>query len=402
MVQDAGSLQTQSVDDLLREGIAAAKSGQRQHARGLLTRVVDQDQGNVTAWLWLSGVMDGLEEREICLKNVLILDPDNAAARKGLAWIEQRKEAQASSSADEFGDEYLCPYCAAPTEPDDRKCRACGGDLWVGFRLQEGRSNALWFAIGAQAATLVRNASVLGLAFVVIQFMIGLLTEVHDPVELAQAYLGLSTKLPPEVTELAFSLLPRSVFLWFGFFFLFSLVVMVGLFSRWRLVFFLFLIDAVLNLVGAVMSLSLRQVVQEISSMILPTELIFFYLTSIAGVLLALLKFYLAFQIQDDFFLTRRRVLLCTDPGLADSADLVMWADFYAKRKMWAMAAAYLRRAVDLVPERLDCRMALAVAYVRLKRHNLAARELREAQRINPGDSRVAELEALLSDLRRE
>jgi tetratricopeptide (TPR) repeat protein len=400
MVQDIESLQARSVDDLLHDGIAAAKSGQRQRARDLLTRVADRDQRNVVAWLWLSSVMDQLEEREICLKNALILDPDNAAARKGLVWVEQQKEAQVSSSADEFDDAYLCPYCAAPTEPDDRKCRACGGDLWVGFRLQEGRSNALWFAIGAQAATLIRNASVFFPALATVSFVVQLWTGVSDLKGLMRLYLGSSSDLPSEVTELVFSLLPRSVFFAYGFFFLFSAAVMVGLFSRWKPVFFLFLADAVLNLVGAVISLSLGQLINEITSMILPTELFFFYLTSIAGVVLGGLKFYLAFQIVDDFFLTRRRILLGVAPGLTDGADLVMQADFYAKHKMWAMAAAHLRRAINLVPERPDCHRALAAAYIRLKRYDLAAQELAEAKHISPGDPRVAQLEALLGELR--
>ena len=161
------------MNDLLRAGIAAAKSGQRERARDLLMRVVEQDKGNVLAWLWLSGVVDSLDDREICLENVLTLDPDNDAAREGLAWVRKQKGTRVPSSAetspessaaaraarpatlaaailqedfarrrpppepepepppttplrDEFDNPYLCPYCAAQTDPDDRKCQACG------------------------------------------------------------------------------------------------------------------------------------------------------------------------------------------------------------------------------------------------------------------------------------
>ena len=76
---------------LLSEGISAAKAGQREHARELLVRVVEQDEENVLAWLWLSGVVDSLDDRAICLENVLALDPDNGLARKGLDALCQQK-----------------------------------------------------------------------------------------------------------------------------------------------------------------------------------------------------------------------------------------------------------------------------------------------------------------------
>ena len=83
------------MSDLLREGIAAAQSGERERARDLLVRVVEQDEENVAAWLWLSGVVDSLEDREVCLENILTLDPEHTAALEGLDWVRQQKERQA-------------------------------------------------------------------------------------------------------------------------------------------------------------------------------------------------------------------------------------------------------------------------------------------------------------------
>ena len=80
MKVDPSFLQPQDVGSWLRAGIAAAKAGQRERARTLLMRVVEQDEENVSAWLWLSGVVDSLDDREVCLENVLTLDPDNDAA----------------------------------------------------------------------------------------------------------------------------------------------------------------------------------------------------------------------------------------------------------------------------------------------------------------------------------
>ena len=82
------------MDDLLRQGITAAKAGQREHARELLMRVVEQDDENALAWLWLSGVVDSLDDREVCLENVLSVDPDNDAAQRGLDTLYRQKTNQ--------------------------------------------------------------------------------------------------------------------------------------------------------------------------------------------------------------------------------------------------------------------------------------------------------------------
>jgi hypothetical protein len=69
----------------LRQAIATAKEGRREEARHLLETVLDADERNEQAWLWLSGLVDSDEERAICLENVLAINPSNAAARQGLA-----------------------------------------------------------------------------------------------------------------------------------------------------------------------------------------------------------------------------------------------------------------------------------------------------------------------------
>jgi tetratricopeptide (TPR) repeat protein len=75
---DSSTLSNQETGDinrLLQLGIQAAKAGRREQARELLLQVVEQDQESIRGWLWLSGVLEDLEERRICLENVLIIDP---------------------------------------------------------------------------------------------------------------------------------------------------------------------------------------------------------------------------------------------------------------------------------------------------------------------------------------
>jgi hypothetical protein len=72
---------------MLNRAIIAAKAGRKAEARQLLEAVLDTDERNERAWLWLSGAVDSDEERAICLENVLSINPDNQAARRGLAML---------------------------------------------------------------------------------------------------------------------------------------------------------------------------------------------------------------------------------------------------------------------------------------------------------------------------
>ncbi len=289
------------MDELLREGIAAAKSGQRERAYDLLRQVVEEDEENVLAWLWLSGVSDSLDDREICLENVLALDPTNEAARKGLAWVREQKEAAASTSGerapappptqetspvesttaripvspaaavlredfarrqpppepepelpplplrDEFDDEYLCPYCAAKTAPDDRKCAACGHKLWIKVRRREERSSWLWVALTLQAASIIWPAFLSTLVLFYAARQAGL----DNFFLLVAPYLGLPSDLPPETVSAAFEAIPRAYVMPLAVYILFSLAVMAGLYLRWKPVFYFYLFNALLILVSA-------------------------------------------------------------------------------------------------------------------------------------------------------
>ncbi|GAB4534761.1 MAG: hypothetical protein Kow0063_18190 [Anaerolineae bacterium] len=73
------------VDTTLQQAIVAARAGRKEEARRLLEIVLDADERNEQAWLWMSGVVDNDEERIICLENVLTINPNNETARNGLA-----------------------------------------------------------------------------------------------------------------------------------------------------------------------------------------------------------------------------------------------------------------------------------------------------------------------------
>jgi membrane protease YdiL (CAAX protease family)/Tfp pilus assembly protein PilF len=73
------------VDDLMREGIAAARSQQPERARHLLQQATEVDAKHVSAWLWLSYVAESAEERARYVQKVLSLAVSDAAPRPALA-----------------------------------------------------------------------------------------------------------------------------------------------------------------------------------------------------------------------------------------------------------------------------------------------------------------------------
>ena len=75
---------------LYERGVAAARSGQRRIAAGLLARTVQLNPRHELGWLWLSGVLDDPEEIAFCLRSVLTVNPHNERAQQGLAWLEQQ------------------------------------------------------------------------------------------------------------------------------------------------------------------------------------------------------------------------------------------------------------------------------------------------------------------------
>ena len=69
---------------LVDDAIEAIKGGQLEDGRRMLEQALEEDESNDQIWLWLSVVVDSDEDREICLENVLALDPENSVAQNAL------------------------------------------------------------------------------------------------------------------------------------------------------------------------------------------------------------------------------------------------------------------------------------------------------------------------------
>lgn len=83
---------------LLKEGIAAARAGDKTRARMLLEQVVSQDQRSEKGWFWLAAVVDSVDEKKVCLGNVIVVNPHNARAHTLLEQLEQRAPASGAAS----------------------------------------------------------------------------------------------------------------------------------------------------------------------------------------------------------------------------------------------------------------------------------------------------------------
>ncbi|HYF64020.1 MAG TPA: hypothetical protein VD886_14455, partial [Herpetosiphonaceae bacterium] len=82
-----------SNDSQMQAGIAAFKAGDKAGARAHFMQVVEADENNEQAWLWLAGAMDDPAETRICLENVLHLNPANQRAAQGLDWLRKQHPA---------------------------------------------------------------------------------------------------------------------------------------------------------------------------------------------------------------------------------------------------------------------------------------------------------------------
>jgi len=90
--------------DQLGRAIKAAREGRRVEARDMLLQVVDADPQNESAWIWLTGLVDDLEDKIIACENVLTINPSNERVRAYLNQLLQKKA----------GEQPASPQSAAP------------------------------------------------------------------------------------------------------------------------------------------------------------------------------------------------------------------------------------------------------------------------------------------------
>ncbi len=74
-------------DTMFQEAVEALREGDRAKAKDLLTKLLKTDQNNTQYWIWLSAAVESTKERIYCLETALQLDPEDAAAKRGLVLL---------------------------------------------------------------------------------------------------------------------------------------------------------------------------------------------------------------------------------------------------------------------------------------------------------------------------
>lgn len=370
------------LDETLQRGIAAARAGQKETARTLLLQVVEADETQIQGWLWLSEVVDGPEDKEVCLENILALDPHNVFAQDGLARLRAEKAgaARATPQDDEFDNEWLCPYCAALTGEADEICPNCRQALYTKERFSPKRSVWIWRGFFLQAYLIFFLIAFQAAAITILVKQEGL----RDPIPFLPAYFGLAVDQPAEAVAAVFRVYPPALFWAIIGGVLYSLLVMGILMLRVRGGQYLYLFNA-----GVVFVLSIYALVT-----VGPRSLKF---VAGLGVLVGLLQLIITVNLRRDFMFKGTRLWLRADRTATNHTALYQTARDYARRGMWAAAVIHLRRAVAKKSNELRYQLALTTAYMNIHRYDLAEQTLQAAAQLDPGSGEVQTLKRRLA-----
>jgi tetratricopeptide (TPR) repeat protein len=415
---------------LLEQGISAAQTGRRDEARTLLAQVVETDEHNEQAWLWLAGLVDDPEDMRTCLENVLQLNPSNVKAQQGLAWVEQRYgkgaaigatavlDAPATAQPDQAAiapqpqpkpapaqqpdpspileivaqprPSDPCPYCGAATAPTDRRCPGCRQSLVERPESHAKRSKALstlgWlWGIGGVFSLL--GAALLLFMLLSLQrsgsFYGVRLAELNRAgVSIAnlrgQALGGVGWGLFQ--LALARGLLGRRRWAWIVSTAIVVLQLLAGLCG---VIFFAVVIrNALASLPGGGARSG-----SPISSIIFTLVLLIVFAPQILSLLLSFFSY-------ADVFAPMRR--LDTTMPVASPAQHYNNGLAYKNRGMWYMAAQEWTSAVRHAPYEPNFLHALGLAFVQLRQFDRARTVLDFARQVAPDDAQIADSRALV------
>jgi hypothetical protein len=114
------------IAQLLYEGALAVQEGRHADGQGLLLQVIERDEQNELAWLWLSGAMEDPADQQVALENVLAINSNNQAAQAGLAWLRQRYGNLTSAE----GGDWTPPPPRGEDDVEQLACWQCGASLY--------------------------------------------------------------------------------------------------------------------------------------------------------------------------------------------------------------------------------------------------------------------------------
>lgn len=397
------------------------KRGYRQRGRELLLQVLEADQHNEQAWLWLSAVVDSLEDQIIALENVLEINPKNEVARKGLEHLrsrlaaEHRVDTDSSSEGREdwlpeeplataalnpapistpepdiqhyavissveslsvLDDPYQCIYCGAPAAPELRRCPECGRSLVV--KQGTGKNTPSVSSAVFVMILCVAFAGIEAIALAVFHFQgngsfVWFLFDTWGLEHLFGYY-------PTWPTDLA-----QAVF-WIHLGWLVTLIaVMLA---------FLYQITPAYYISVGVMSLNVVWAAYRWFSGFVGPSL------AIADILASIVALFFVFAAQPDFEVNLTRLRCAADPRIKGGDALHKLGLIHKKQGQWALAVAYWRAAVAAMPTQADLYKDLAIGYAQIGYYERSLRALSEFSRLRPDDPEALALKTVIEQKR--
>ncbi|MDM8532863.1 hypothetical protein QUF63_17000 [Anaerolineales bacterium HSG25] len=106
------------IEQAYQAGLLAAQAGARQDAFTLLNTVVQADETRIEAWLWLSQLADNMDDKFLCLENVLTLEPEHPVAQPLKKWLQnQANPSLAADTASHDVDDAIDDSTATTKKP---------------------------------------------------------------------------------------------------------------------------------------------------------------------------------------------------------------------------------------------------------------------------------------------
>ncbi|MGD8806708.1 MAG: hypothetical protein PVH65_12695 [Chloroflexota bacterium] len=415
------------IDEQLALGKEAARRGDDALAFRHLQRVVEAEPENEGAWLWLSAVVQDEDDKQLCLENVLVLNPNNQAAKRGLALLAGARDAKPQppgrlieravepltpagailyperwrpgwrwhdpvqlhqteiagySMHSDFDDVWrrdgeLCAYCATELAPEDGRCPGCGRHLMeTAFRYPKASSDLVIYW------TLILSVGQLALVTVLFNL--------------------LSHGSPASLT-------------WQTIVFLAMMLIVVGLAFRRFWAYVGSIVALLLILAAMVLGPSLGPAVDNSLSQLVGGD--FFlrlgenpyalfvgpasdFLRILQYVVVPAALLYALLRVGPDFERISVRRVASLDRGIADASHFHGAGASYARQGMWATAVLHFQRAAALEPSNPFYQRQLGEAYAQLGFYERCLDVLESASQLTSDPEMKAGTERRMAEIR--